>query len=137
MAVIAARHALAMGGTSALDLDIIIAGTISADMPLPSCAALIQAKLGASRAFAFDASAACAGSLYGLTIADQFIRTRKAQRVLVIGAELLSRLVDWTTATPACSLAMRPALWLSAQRAIPSAASCQRIFTPMGAPRVY
>src|SRR5262249_20584490 len=96
MAVIAARHAMAMAGTDALDLDMIIAGTISADMPLPSCAVIIQAKLGAARAFAFDISAACAGSLYGLTIADQFIRRGRAQRVLVIGAELLSRLVDWS-----------------------------------------
>jgi 3-oxoacyl-[acyl-carrier-protein] synthase-3 len=96
MAIVAARHALAMAGTKASDLDMIIAGTISADMPLPSCAVVIQAKLGAERAFAFDVSAACAGSLYGLTIADQFIRTGRARRVLVIGAELLSRLVDWS-----------------------------------------
>lgn len=96
MAVIAARHALAMAGTKAEDLDMIIAATVSADMPLPSCAVIIQAKLGATRAFAFDVSAACAGSLYGLSIADQFIKTGRARRVLVIGAELLSRLVDWT-----------------------------------------
>jgi len=96
MAVVAARHAMAMAGTNALDLDMIITCTVSADMPLPSCAVVIQAKLGAARAFAFDISAACAGSLYGLTIADQFIRTGRAHRVLVIGAELLSRLVDWS-----------------------------------------
>lgn len=96
MAVVAARHALAMAGTRAEDLDIVIVATISADMPLPSCAVVVQAKLGAKRAFAFDVSAACAGSLFGLSIADQFIRSGRAQRVLVIGAELLSRLVDWT-----------------------------------------
>jgi 3-oxoacyl-[acyl-carrier-protein] synthase-3 len=96
MAVAAARHALAMAETSAEDLDMIIVGTISADMPLPSCAVIIQAKLGARKAFAFDLSAACAGSLYGMSIADQFIRSGQAKRVLVIGAELLSRLVDWT-----------------------------------------
>jgi 3-oxoacyl-[acyl-carrier-protein] synthase III len=96
MAVVAARHAMAMAGTKAADLDMIIAGTISADMPLPSCAVIIQAKLGAACAFAFDVSAACAGSLYALAIADQFIRTGRARRVLVIGAELLSRLVDWS-----------------------------------------
>lgn len=96
MAVAAARHALAMAETSVEDIDMIIVGTISADMPLPSCAVIIQAKLGASKAFAFDLSAACAGSLYGLTIADQFIRSGRARRVLVIGAELLSRFVDWT-----------------------------------------
>ena len=96
MAVIAARHALAMAGTKAKDLDMIIVATVSADMPLPSCAVIIQAKLGATRAFAFDVSAACAGSLYGLSIAAQFIKTGQARRVLVIGAELLSRLVDWS-----------------------------------------
>jgi 3-oxoacyl-[acyl-carrier-protein] synthase III len=96
MAVIAARHALAMADTSAGELDMIIVATISADMPLPSCAVIIQAKLGAARAFAFDVSAACSGSLYALSIADQFIQTGKARRVLVIGAELLSRLVDWS-----------------------------------------
>lgn len=96
MAVAAARRALTMAGTRAEDLDILIVATISADMPLPSCAVVVQAKLGAKRAFAFDVSAACAGSLFGLSIADQFIRSGRAERVLVIGAELLSRLVDWT-----------------------------------------
>jgi 3-oxoacyl-[acyl-carrier-protein] synthase-3 len=96
MAVVAARHALAMADCRAEDLDMIIVGTISADMPLPSCAVMVQAKLGAHRAFAFDLSAACAGSLFGLSIADQFVRSGKAKRVLVVGAELLSRLVDWT-----------------------------------------
>ncbi len=96
MAVVAARHALAMANCRAEDLDMIIVATISADMPLPSCAVLVQAKLGATRAVAFDLAAACAGSLYGLSIADQFIAGGKAKRVLVIGAELLSRLVDWT-----------------------------------------
>ena len=96
MAVAAARMALEQSGTDARDLDAIIVATISPDMPMPSCAVLIQAKLGARNAFAFDVSAACAGSLYGLTIADQFIRSGSAKRILVIGAELLSRLVDWT-----------------------------------------
>ncbi len=96
MAVVAARHALAMAGTTAEELDMVVVATISADMPLPSCAVVVQAKLGAKHAFAFDVSAACAGSLYALTIADQFIRSGRARRVLVVGAELLSRLVDWT-----------------------------------------
>lgn len=96
MAVVAARHALAMAGCRAEELDMIIVATISADMPLPSCAVIVQAKLGASRAFAFDLSAACAGSLFGLSVADQFIASGRAKRILVIGAELLSRVVDWT-----------------------------------------
>jgi 3-oxoacyl-[acyl-carrier-protein] synthase III len=95
MAVAAARKALEMAETDPADLDMIIVGTISPDMPMPSCAVFVQAKLGATRAFAFDLSAACAGSLYGMAIADQFIRTGSARRVLVVGAELLSRLVDW------------------------------------------
>jgi 3-oxoacyl-[acyl-carrier-protein] synthase III len=95
MAAAAARRALEMAETAPIDLDMIIVGTISPDMPMPSCAVFVQAKLGASRAFAFDLSAACAGSLYGIAIADQFIRSGRAKRVLVIGAELLSRLVNW------------------------------------------
>jgi 3-oxoacyl-[acyl-carrier-protein] synthase-3 len=96
MAVEAARRALDLAETDAAELDMIIVGTISPDMQMPSTAVLVQAKLGAKRAFAFDLSAACAGSLYGISIADQFIRSGKAKRVLVIGAEILSRLVDWS-----------------------------------------
>jgi len=96
MAIEAAKKALAMAETDAASLDMIIVATVSPDMPMPSCAVLVQAKLGATRAFAFDLSAACAGSLYGISIADQFIRSGQAKRVLVIGAELLTRLVDWT-----------------------------------------
>ena len=96
MAVKAAIRALEMAHTRADELDLIIVGTISPDMPMPSCAVMVQAKLGAKKAFAFDLSAACAGSLYGMSIADQFIRNGNARRALVIGAELLSRLTDWT-----------------------------------------
>ena len=95
MAVEAAKKALAMAETDPAELDMIIVATISPDMPMPSCAVFVQAKLGATRAFAFDISAACAGSLYGLSIADQFIRTGQAKRVLVIGADLLSRVINW------------------------------------------
>jgi 3-oxoacyl-[acyl-carrier-protein] synthase-3 len=95
MAVKAAVRALEMASTKPEDLDAIIVGTISGDMPMPSCAAFVQAKLSAKRAFAFDVSAACAGSLYAMSIADQYIRNGNANRVLVIGVELLTRLVDW------------------------------------------
>src|SRR5258707_15696638 len=73
MAVKASIRALEMANTRPEDLDMIVVGTISPDMPMPSCAAFVQAKLGAKKAFAFDVSAACAGSLYALAIADQFI----------------------------------------------------------------
>lgn len=94
MAAEAARRALTMAGKTAADLDLIIVGTISGDMPMPSCAAFVQAKLGAT-APAFDVSAACAGSIYGLSIAEQFIKTGAAKCALVIGVELLSRILDW------------------------------------------
>ena len=96
MAANAARAALAQAGTEPHEIDAIIVATISADMPMPSCAVAVQAKLGARNAFALDVSAACAGSLYGLNLADGLIRAGKSRRVLVIGAELLSRLVDWS-----------------------------------------
>ena len=99
MAVAAARAALRMAETEPHELDAIIVATISADMPMPSCAVTVQAQLGARNAFAFDLSAACAGSLYGLNLADSLIRAGSARRVLVIGAELLSRLVDWSDRT--------------------------------------
>jgi 3-oxoacyl-[acyl-carrier-protein] synthase-3 len=95
MAVKAAVRALEMANTKASELDAIIVGTISGDMPMPSCACFVQAKLGATRAFAFDVSAACAGSIYGLTLADQMVKTGYAKRVLVVGVELLTRLIDW------------------------------------------
>ncbi len=95
MAVKAAVRALEMAKTRAEELDMIIVGTISPDMPMPSCATFVQAKLGAKKAFAFDVSAACAGSLYAMAIADQYIRTGSAKRVLIIGVELLTRIIDW------------------------------------------
>jgi 3-oxoacyl-[acyl-carrier-protein] synthase-3 len=96
MAYQASLRALEMAQTRPEDLDMIIVGTISADMPLPAAAAFLAHKLGAKKAFAFDVAAACAGSLFGVSIASQYIATGAAKRVLVLGVELLSRLVDWT-----------------------------------------
>ena len=95
MAVRAAQRALEMAGVRAEDLDLIIVGTVTPDMPLPSCASFVQAKLGAKKAFAFDVLAACAGSLYAMSVADQFIRTGAVKRALIVGVELLTRIVDW------------------------------------------
>ncbi|MHB8418692.1 MAG: beta-ketoacyl-ACP synthase III [Myxococcales bacterium] len=96
MALAASRRALEMAGVRPEELDLIIVGTISADMPLPSAAAFLQAKLGAKNAAAFDVAAACAGSLYAMSIADKFIASGASKRVLIVGVELLTRLVDWT-----------------------------------------
>lgn len=95
MALAASVRALEMARTRAEELDAIIVGTISGDMPMPSCAAFLQHKLGAKRAFAFDVSAACAGSLYAMSIADQYVRAGNAKRVLVVGVEMLTRIVNW------------------------------------------
>ena len=95
MAVKASIRALEMAATRPEELDLIIVGTISPDMPMPSCASMVQAKLGATKAFAFDVSAACAGSLYALSIVDQYVRTGAARRALIVGVELLTRLLDW------------------------------------------
>ncbi len=78
------------------DLDMILVGTISGDMPFPATSCLVQRNLGAVRAAASDVSAACVGFLYALHIADGLIQSGKAQNVLVIGGEILSRYVDWT-----------------------------------------
>ena len=96
MCVEAARRACALAGVRPEDVDLIIVGTISPDLPMPSCAVLVQAKLGAKKAFAFDVSAACAGSLYALSIAEKFLRTGQCKLALVLGSELLTRIVDWT-----------------------------------------
>lgn len=99
MAANAGRAALEAAGITAEDLDMIIVGTISGDVPMPACAVFVQQKLGASNIPAFDLSAACAGFIYGLSIADQFIRTGQMRRVLVIGVELLSRILNWSDRT--------------------------------------
>jgi 3-oxoacyl-[acyl-carrier-protein] synthase III len=95
MAVKASEKALEMARTRAEDLDMIVVGTVTPDMPFPSVGNLVQARLGAKKAMCFDVSAACAGSLYALAIADNFIRSGQAKRALVIGAETLTRITDW------------------------------------------
>ncbi len=96
LAAAAAREALQFAGVKPEDIDMLVVCTVTGDTPTPSCATFVQAQLGAKNAFAFDVGAACAGSLYGLSIADQFIRSGKVKRALVIGAETLSRFVDWS-----------------------------------------
>lgn len=95
MATAAAKKALEMAGIRPEDVSMIVCGTVTPDMSFPSTAALVQAKLGASHAAGFDVSAACAGSIYALAVGDSFIKSGAAKSVLVIGAELLTRIVDW------------------------------------------
>jgi 3-oxoacyl-[acyl-carrier-protein] synthase-3 len=95
LSVKAARKALEMADIPPDQLDLIICSTISPDMPLPATASLIQRELGAGTCCAFDLAAACSGFLFGLTVVDQFVKTGKAKYALVIGAELLSRYLDY------------------------------------------
>ncbi len=95
LAAEAGRRALLDANINAEDLDLIIVATVSPDMAFPSTACLVQAQLGAKRAAAFDISVACSGFIYGMSIAQQFIQTGLYHKVLVIGAETLSRFISW------------------------------------------
>jgi len=99
LAAFAAQRALDAAGVSAKDLDMIVVGTVTPDMPMPATAVFLQQKLGAPVCPAFDLSAACAGFIFGLSIADQFIATGAMKRVLVVGVELLSRVINWNDRT--------------------------------------
>ncbi|RUO78780.1 3-oxoacyl-ACP synthase [Idiomarina tyrosinivorans] len=96
MATVAAKNALAAAGLEADDLDLIIVGTCTADEIIPNVASAVQQKLGAKTAAAFDLNAACSSFLYAMHMATQAIRTGAQKRVLIIGAERLSRILDWT-----------------------------------------
>jgi 3-oxoacyl-[acyl-carrier-protein] synthase-3 len=91
----AARNALTDAGLKATDLDLIICATVTPEMFMPATACVIQADLGATDVPAFDISAACSGFVFGLSIASKFIETGTYRRVLVIGAETLSRFTDY------------------------------------------
>jgi 3-oxoacyl-[acyl-carrier-protein] synthase-3 len=91
----AALRALEAAGVAASEIDLIVVGTTTPDLIFPSTACLIQHKLGVAGCPAFDVNAACSGFIYGLTIADKFIRSGAAKTALVIGAETLTRMLDW------------------------------------------
>jgi 3-oxoacyl-[acyl-carrier-protein] synthase-3 len=95
MAAAAAQRAMDKAGITADQIDLIIVATITPDMLFPSTAALVQNKLGARKAAAFDIEAACSGFIYALEIGQQYIMTRTYETVLVIGAERLSSIVNW------------------------------------------
>ena len=91
----AALRALSAAGVAADEIDLIIIGTITPDYPFPSTACIVQQSIGATKAICFDISAACPGFLYALASAEKFIRAGGVKKALVIGAEVLSRIVDW------------------------------------------
>lgn len=95
----AAVRALEAAGVEASEIDLIVVGTTTPDLIFPSTACLIQHRLGANGCAAFDVNAACSGFVYALTVADKFIRSGAAKTALVIGAETLTRMVDWSERT--------------------------------------
>lgn len=95
LAIGAAKQALAAAGVAPAELDLIIVGTVSGDHVTPSTACEVQAGLGAVNAAAFDINAACSGFLFGLHTVDAYIRSGMCKTALVIGAESLSRIMDW------------------------------------------
>ena len=96
MATAAAKAALADAGLNANDIDAIVLATSTADLTFPSAATMVQAQLGMTSGFAFDVQAVCAGFVYALSNANAMIISGQAKRVLVIGAETFSKIMDWT-----------------------------------------
>ena len=96
LALEASRRALASAGVDASELDLIIVATSTPDFIFPSTACLLQAKLGNHGAMAFDIQAVCAGFSYALSIAEKFIRSGSHKKALVVGAEVFSRILDWS-----------------------------------------
>ncbi len=95
LAVGASKAAIQRAGIQPKHIDMIIVATVTGDMPMPSTASLLQSKLGAKNAAAFDLNAACSGFLYGLSVADSFIRAKSFKKILLVGSEILSRFTDW------------------------------------------
>ena len=91
----AAQSALEAAGMDAIDLDMILVATVTPDMPFPSTACVLQDRLGARRAGALDIAAACSGFIYGLGVADGLVRAGTARTVLLLGAESLTKVVNW------------------------------------------
>lgn len=96
MAEIAARQALEYAQIEPSEIDLIIVATGTPDHVYPSTGCLLQQRLGIKNAVAFDIQAACSGSIYALSIADQYIKSGTVNKVLIVGSELCSRIVDWT-----------------------------------------
>lgn len=95
----AAEAALRQAGVSADEVDLIITATISGDMPFPATASLIQDRLSAKRASAFDLQAGCSGFIYGLSVADAMVASGAYEKILVVGVDILSKITNWSDRT--------------------------------------
>ena len=99
LAMFASQEALKNAGVDVKQIDCIIVATITPDMPFPSTACILQDKIGAKTVCAFDVNAACCGFIYALTIAKSFVESNTFKRVLIVAADTLSRIADWTDRT--------------------------------------
>ncbi len=99
LAKVASLEAIARAGLTPDDIDFIVVGTTTPDMPFPSTACMLQAKIGANNAWGFDLSAACSGFTYALTTASQIVAAGGSQRALVVGADVMSSIIDYTDRT--------------------------------------
>lgn len=95
LAVEASEEAIEDAGINTGDIDLILVATVTPDMPFPSTACIVQKKLGLKNLPAFDVSAGCTGFIYGLHIADSFVRAGKYENILLVGVESLSKITDW------------------------------------------
>jgi len=96
LALHAATRALEAAQLDPKDVEAIVVGTVTPDYPFPSTGAVLQGRLGNKKAFAFDVSAACAGSIYALAVADRFVASGAVKNALVVGVDTLTRITDWT-----------------------------------------
>lgn len=96
LAAVAGRRAMSAAGVAPEDIDLVLVATITPDLPFPNTACLAQEKLGTHRAYCMGLEAACSGFVYGVEVARQFVSTGNARHVLVIGAEKMSAILDWT-----------------------------------------
>jgi len=126
LAIEAGKAALADAGLAPEDLDLVIVATVTPDMFFPSVSSLVQGALGATHAGAFDILIGCTGFVYALSTASAFVQAGVANRVLVIAAETLSRIVNWEDRPPVCSSATVPVRLFS----VP--ASPVRVCSPSG-----
>ncbi len=92
----AAQKLIEKSGTDPLEIDMILVATITPDYSTPNTACLVQAAIGADNAFAFDISAACSGFVYAMSVADKYIKSGAAKKIMVFGSEVLSAITDWT-----------------------------------------
>jgi 3-oxoacyl-[acyl-carrier-protein] synthase-3 len=99
IALKACQDALQNAGLGPEDIDLLICATTTPDRTFPATATTVQAKLGMNQGFAFDVQAVCSGFVYGLSIADLYLKGKKARRALLVGAEIFSRLLDWKDRT--------------------------------------